>query len=89
MIKSIWIFNGENSKFPSAAFSSLELAEEWIAKHKLSGVLTNYPIDRPVYEWAIENGHFNPKNEKERSPQFIGRFSSATQEHIHYEDGAS
>ncbi|MBF9263997.1 DUF7710 domain-containing protein [Paracidovorax cattleyae] len=87
MKETIWIFNGENSNFPSAVFSRIELAEEWIAKYKLNGVLTSYPIDQSVYDWAIINGYFIPKNEKEISPQFIGKFSSASQEHIHYENG--
>lgn len=89
MPKDIWIFNGENSNFPSAVFSDRDLAEKWITKHKLSGVLTKYPIDTPVYEWSIENGHFSPKSEREKSSQFIGKFSSAIQEHIHYENGVS
>ena len=32
-------------------------------------------------------GHFAPKRDDQRTPQFIQRFSSATQEHYHYEDG--
>ena len=68
-------------------FLSLALAEDWIRKHQLSGVLTNYPVDVGVFEWAIANGMFTPKDERQKSAEFVGRFSSASQEHWHYEDG--
>lgn len=36
-------------------FSSVSKAEEWIKKHKLSGVLTAYPLNDGVYDWAISH----------------------------------
>jgi len=54
---------------------------------RLTGTLTRYPVDQAVYNWAIEGGLFTPKNEKHKSPEFIANFSSATQEHFHFEDG--
>lgn len=83
----VWVFNAEGSRFPGGVFSTRELAEEWVAKHALSGVLTAYPVDSGVYEWAIAGGFF--KAEKQVDPPFIGRFSSAHQEHHHYVDGAA
>jgi hypothetical protein len=64
-----------------------DLAEDWIAQNRLSGVLTLYPVDVGVYEWAIERGLFTPKKEHESEPKFIGSFTTASQEHYHYEDG--
>ena len=87
MEKYIWIFSGSNSQFPSAVFEDLKKAEKWIKEHSLSGALTKYPIDQGVYEWAISNNYFSPKKEHERSPKFIQSFSSASQEHYHYENG--
>ena len=86
-IDEVWVFNGANSQFPSGVFSSREHAEEWIKKHRLSGILTKYPIDISVYDWAIENGFLKLKDEENKSANFIQRFSSASQEHYHYEDG--
>lgn len=43
----VWVFNGSGGKFPSAVFSSVVTAEPWIAKHSLTGVLTQYSIDTP------------------------------------------
>ena len=87
MLNEIWVFNGANGQFPSGVFSSQEQAEVWIAKYRLTGVLTQYPIDVGVYDWAIQSGFFKPKEEREKTSQFIQRFSSASQEHFHYEDG--
>ncbi len=83
----VWIFVGARAQFPSAAFQSRERADKWIERHRLTGVLTRYPLDVGIYDWAIENEHFVPNTEEQRSPAFIGRFSSATLEHWHYEDG--
>lgn len=59
----------------------------WISKHKLSGVLTQYPLGMGVYDWATENGLFNPSKEHGASPSFIQQFTCAAQEHYHFEDG--
>ena len=86
-IGSVWIFNGVNSRFPSGVFFDVQAAETWINKNRLTGILTNYPINESVYDRAIGNGFFSPKTEEQKSPEFIGKFSSASQEHFHYEDG--
>ena len=84
---TVWIFNGPKAQFPSGAFASREAAERWIQKNQLSGCLTAYPIDVGVYDWAVAAGRFTPKRDDQRGPEFIQRFSSASQEHYHYEDG--
>jgi hypothetical protein len=86
MADGIWVFNGIRSQFPSGVFTSRELAEAWIEKHGLTGTLTLYPLDTGVYEWAIEKGTFKPKEDRHKTAAFIGRFSSAYQEHYHYGD---
>ncbi|MBV8253178.1 MAG: hypothetical protein JO154_11280 [Chitinophaga sp.] len=82
-----WIFNGENGRFASAVFTELSLAEDWVRTHKLTGVLTKYPINTGVYDWAVKEGMFNVKKEEHTSSLFIGKFTSAGQEHYHYENG--
>jgi len=82
----VWVFNG-GGDFLAAVFTTREGAEAWIAQHKLSGVLTKYPLDIGVYEWAIGCGAFKPKRPDQSGPRFIGRFSSASLEHYHYEAG--
>ena len=85
----VWLFNGENSKFSSGVFENKDSAEQWIKKNRLTGVLTKYPLGISVYDWAIKNGHFKVKSEKDASSELIGKFSSAAQEHSHYENGSA
>jgi len=83
----VWVFVGEGGRLPSGVFSSREHAEVWILQHRLSGMLTAYPIDQGAYDWAVESGVFKPNTEEKRTPKFIGQFSSASLEHYHYDDG--
>ncbi|SIO55585.1 hypothetical protein SAMN04488055_5790 [Chitinophaga niabensis] len=87
MPEYVWVFNGDNSRFSSGVFQSMEKAEEWIAINRLSGILTKYPLDTGVYEWAIQNRLFSVKKEEQKHPAFIGRFTSASLDHFHYENG--
>lgn len=83
----VWIFDGEGGRFPAAVFTTVEKAEEWIARHRLSGVLTWYPLDVPVYEWVIAKGYWKPSKDYQAEPRFIQQFSSAYTGHEHYENG--
>ena len=44
-------------------------------------------MDVSVYEWAVSEARFTPRRAHHRSAEFIGRFSSASLEHSHYENG--
>jgi hypothetical protein len=68
-------------------FLSLHKAESWVAHHKLTGVLTRYPLDMGSFDWAEANGFVNERLLSKADPDFIGSFSSASFEHFHYEDG--
>jgi hypothetical protein len=83
----VWVFSGAGSRFSSGVFIDKDAAMQWISKHKLSGVLTQYPLNQGVYDWAIDNGVFEPKKEYENSPDYIQKFTCAAQEHYHFEDG--
>ena len=85
----VWVFNGAGANFPSAVFRSKIVAENWIQSHSLVGVLTRYPIDVSAYDWALQHELFTPKREDQRLGEFIGRFTSASQEHYHYDSGNS
>ncbi|KID56562.1 hypothetical protein JF50_11530 [Pseudoalteromonas luteoviolacea] len=91
-MKSVWVFNKNNADFSGGVFSELELAESWIKENSLTGVLTNYPLDQGVFDWAVENDMHNIKPEKlaekSKQPSFIGGFTTASQEHYHYQDGS-
>ena len=87
----IWIFTNGMTQFPGGVFTTRELAEDWISKHKLTGTLTAYPVDEGCFDWAMRHGVVGMKPEKlevkKDDPQFIGGFSTASQDHHHYEDG--
>lgn len=88
-MSEVWVFNGPKTRFPSGVFSSKARAEAWILERRLSGTLTKYPLDQGVYDWAVAQGAFSPKRDEQRTAGFIGSFSSAAQEHEHYEQGVS
>lgn len=83
----VWVFNGGRNPFPSGVFTDKALAEDWIRKNKLTGTLTAYPLNQSVYDWVIEKGYFTPTKDHQKTSFFIGNFSSAYQDHDHYEDG--
>lgn len=85
--KVVWVFHGTAGRLTSGVFSTRKRAEAWIKKHRLTGMLTAYPLDVGVYDWAVDRGDFKPKTERERSSEFIGGFTWATLKHYHYEDG--
>jgi hypothetical protein len=89
MTKQIWVFNGAGGRFPSGVFSSRESAASWIRQRGLTGVLTAYPLNEGAYEWAVANRFFTPKSDEHTSSEFIQRFTSASQEHFHFENGDS
>jgi hypothetical protein len=74
---------------PAGAFSSLETAREWVTKNALSGTLTAYPLDEGVFDWAVRTGALTGRaRERRNEPAFIASFSSAVQEHYHFENGS-
>lgn len=83
----VWVFCGEGAQLPSGVFARREDAERWIVQHGLSGLLTAYPVGIAVYDWAVERGHFVPKNDEQATAKFVGRFSSGHLPHEHYENG--
>ena len=88
-MKFVWVFNAEDARFPCAVFSSLELGTSWVEQHKLSGVLTAYPLDTSVLEWAVQEQRFVPSKPHHASAHFIGSFTSASQPHHHFTDGVA
>ena len=68
-------------------FFNLELAEKWIKEKGVSGLLTAYPVNTGVYDWAIQKDFFRPKYPSQKSPEFIQGFNSAYLEHYHYKNG--
>jgi hypothetical protein len=86
--KHVWIFNGNDGRFPGGVFTSRELAEKWISARKLSGILTAYPLDEGSFDWALRNQLVTGRaKERGDDASFVGSFSCASQDHFHYENG--
>lgn len=83
----VWSFHGEGAVFDTAVFESKSSADEWITRYRLTGTLTKMPLGVSSYDWAIAEGVFMPKQDHQKTGKFIQRFSSASLEHWHYEDG--
>lgn len=86
---SVWVFLGEDGRWPSAVFSARNLAERWIGDNGLTGLLTEYPLDAGVYDWAVAQGLFRPSKPGHSSPTFIAGFTTARQDHAHFTNGAA
>jgi len=54
--------------------------------NNLEEVLTKYPINKGVYQWAIEKSYFAPTKDHQFKGKFIQQFTSGSQEHYHYEN---
>jgi hypothetical protein len=76
---------GVQARQPAAVFASLEAGEAWVRQHRLEGMLTWYPLDISVYDWAVERGNFRPSGPHHETAAFRASFSSASQPHHHYE----
>lgn len=86
-MKWIWVFNGAGSSIPNGVFTQRALAEKWIVENEVTGILTKYPLDMGVYDWAIMNKFFTPKREDQKNAHFKQTFTCASLEHYHYENG--
>ena len=78
---------GEGARMPSGLFSAQTSAEVWILHNRLTGVLTEFPVDIGVLDWAIRFAEFDPPVEKRASPAYVGRFTSGAVTHFRFEDG--
>lgn len=89
--RMIWIFHASGARFAGGVFEEFSDAERWINSHKLSGMLTAYPVGEGCFDWAVRNGitGMTPEklSEKSLDPKFVGGFTSASQEHFHFEYG--
>ena len=86
-IEYVFVFVGEESTLPSAIFLDLNSINRWIASNLLSGSVHKLPINISLYDWTIMKGYFEPKKGYQKEARFIQRFTSASVEHWHYENG--
>jgi hypothetical protein len=51
-IEYVWVFNGDQNRYPNAVFLSRRDGEVWISANRLAGTLTKYPVGVSVYDWG-------------------------------------
>lgn len=82
---SVFVFHGDKANFASAVFTNLDEAEDVISRDGLTGMLTRYPLNETVFGYTVRADLFTPKGNE--SGDYIGRFTSASLDHFHYEKG--
>jgi hypothetical protein len=78
---------GKGSWTPTAVFETFDAAYQWIKENELTGHLSEYPIGISVYDWAVENGYYKPKDESQKSVGHIQKFGTSYLRHEHYFKG--
>ncbi|MGN5009071.1 DUF7710 domain-containing protein [Aeromonas sp. 96A] len=60
-----------------------------MSEYKLTGLITAYQLNNGIYNLTVEKNYFRPKNDSHCYSIFVGGFTSASQEHFHYENGVN
>ncbi len=82
----VWVFVGDQARNTSGVFTSLELAENWISRHSLTGLLTHYPLNEGVFDWVVRTTRVKESFARGASAGIIGSFCSHL-DHFHYQNG--
>ena len=61
-------------------------ALDWITRHGLTGVLTEYEVGDGCYDLAVRQGRFRPTKPHHGSARHVAGFSSGLG-HVHVQDG--
>lgn len=83
----VWVFHGEKARFASGVFLTEEDGMAWIERHRLTGLLTEYPVGTGAYDDALARGLFKPSREHHGTPEHIAQFSPGRTQHVHVVDG--
>jgi len=84
-VPGVYLFHGTGAQFAAAVYESVAQAATDIERHQLSGLLTWYPIGTTVYDYAVGQGFFRPREYADG--KFIQSFTSAALDHHHFVNG--
>lgn len=82
----VWIFHGRDARFAAAVFASDADGLAWVARHRVTGVLAEYPVGNGCYDIAVGEGRFRPSREHHGTPGHVAGFGPGLR-HIHVSDG--
>jgi hypothetical protein len=83
---SVWIFHGQGAPFASGVFADKDSGVAWIARHGVTGILTEYPVGHGTYDLALADGSITQSNPQHATPAHIARFGPRG-DHEHFRDG--
>jgi hypothetical protein len=81
----VWVFHGERAQFASGVFEDREAGLRWAARHRLTGILAQYPVGAGCYDVAVMQGRFHPTKPHHGTPSHVAGFSPPV--HVHVRDG--
>lgn len=55
-LDSVWVFHGEGARFASGVFATEADGLAWVESHRLTGILTEYPLGVGAYDDAVARG---------------------------------
>jgi hypothetical protein len=82
----VWVFHGTAAQYASGVFNSEEAGLAWVARHRLTGILSEYPLGEGCFDVAVREGRFQPSKPHHGSPEHIAGFSPGLR-HVHLVDG--
>jgi hypothetical protein len=85
-LPQVWVFHGEDARFASGVFENREAALHWVARHQLTGIVTQYPLGTGCYDLALAQGRLHPTKPHHGTPAHIAGFSPAGP-HVHVRNG--
>ncbi|MBB2948979.1 hypothetical protein FB565_008765 [Actinoplanes lutulentus] len=83
---TVWVFHGEKARFASGVFKDRGTALQWVELHRLTGIVTEYPLGVGCYDLAVAEDLFRPSKPHHGTPVHVAGFSPSGH-HIHVQDG--
>jgi hypothetical protein len=83
----VWIFHGADAPFAAGVFASRSDALGWVARHELTGIVTEYEVGGGCYDLAVEQGRFRETRPHHGTPHHVATFSPGL-DHVHVRDGS-
>jgi hypothetical protein len=73
-LPKVWVFHGEDAQFASGVFGDRDAVLHWVARHQLTGIVTQYPLGTGCYDVAVAQGRFYPTKLHHGTPEHIAGF---------------
>lgn len=86
VMTSVWIFHGRGAHFASGVFADKDSGMAWVARHGVTGILTEYPVGHGTYDFAVADGGFTPSLPEHGTPAHVALFLPGG-DHEHVRDG--